>query len=105
MVRIRSINLASLLSVVRLSATSRCNESPHRNSSAGAEQVSNARLIIHRHVQIAARDADVAVARGVAHLGQRPPAGQRGTDERVPAVVNRERLKPGGVSCLRLALR
>ena len=38
-------------------------------------------LIVHRHVQIAARDAHVGVASGVADLGQRSSAGQGMADE------------------------
>jgi len=45
-------------------------------------------IIFYGYMQIAACDAYVRVPRRVSNLRQRPTAGQRVADERVPAVVN-----------------
>jgi hypothetical protein len=49
-------------------------------------------LVVHQHVQIDTRHRDVGVARGRAHLGQRAASRQGMRDERVPAVVDGQRL-------------
>jgi hypothetical protein len=46
-------------------------------------------------MQIAARDAHVAVPSGITDLGQRPSASQRMAEKGVAAVVNGQRLEPG----------
>src|SRR5262245_54002140 len=53
------------------------------------EQVSYRRFIINYDVEIGARRRHIRMRRRGSHLGQRPPAGQRMRNERVPAVVNR----------------
>jgi hypothetical protein len=52
-------------------------------------------LVVDRHVQIRRRDADVRVPGGVADFSQCPSSRQRVADERVPAVVDRQRLVSG----------
>jgi hypothetical protein len=52
------------------------------------------RDILNGHMQIGRRDADVRVACRVPNLGQRPSTSQRVRNERVPAVVDRQRLQP-----------
>ena len=55
------------------------------------KQVAHLPVIIHRNVQIRARRQQARVPRRDPHLGQRPSAGQRMADERVPPVMDRER--------------
>jgi hypothetical protein len=45
-------------------------------------------------VQVGAGDRDIAVPGGSPDLGQCPTAGQSVADERVPAVVDGQRLEP-----------
>jgi hypothetical protein len=40
------------------------------------KQIAHAGLVVHRHMQIAARDAHVAMPSGVPNLGQRASAGR-----------------------------
>jgi hypothetical protein len=68
---------------------------PHRRLRE-PEQASHSRLVLDRQVQIAARNAHVRVAGGIANLGQRPAAAQRVADECVATVVNGLRFEPGG---------
>jgi hypothetical protein len=49
---------------------------------------------LNRHVEIARRDGHVGVASRIADFGVRPPASHRIAFERVPAVVDRQRLEP-----------
>ena len=61
----------------------------------GGEETANSRLVVHRHMQIPAGDADVAVPSRISVLGQRPSAGQSVADECVAAVMNRQRFEAG----------
>ncbi len=47
--------------------------------------MSKGRQVVHSHVQIAARDADVGMPRGIPNLGQRSAAGQGMANKCVPA--------------------
>jgi hypothetical protein len=53
-------------------------------------------LVIHRNMQITARDADVGMARGVSDFGQRPAVGKGVADKSVPAVMDGQRFEPSG---------
>jgi hypothetical protein len=59
--------------------------------SIGPEQIPDAFVIVHRPMQVDARDGKFRVTGSDANLRQRAAAGQRVTDERVPPVVDRER--------------
>jgi hypothetical protein len=60
----------------------------------GCEQISNSIIVIHRHVQVDARDDKIRVTCGDANLGQRSSAGKGVADKSVPAVVNGKRAQP-----------
>jgi hypothetical protein len=64
------------------------------------EQISRPRFVIHCHMQIAARDANIGVACGITHFSQRSPAGQGMAYERVATVVDRQRFEPSGAEHL-----
>ena len=51
-------------------------------------------LVVHRHVQTAARDTHVGVPCGVPDIGQRSPPGQGVADECVAPVMVGQRLEP-----------
>ena len=57
------------------------------------KQIPRNRFIVHRHMQIAASDADVAVPCSIPDFGQRSPAGQRVADKRVAPVVDADHSK------------
>ena len=54
------------------------------------EQAPDLTLIVHRHVRVDGGRGNRRMSGRVADLGQRPAAGQRVADERVPAVVDRQ---------------
>jgi hypothetical protein len=56
-----------------------------------AEQIPDSSIIVHRDMQVDARDGEIRVPRGDANLGQSATAGQGVANKRVPAVVDRER--------------
>jgi hypothetical protein len=58
----------------------------------GSEQISNAIVVIHRHMEIDARHGEIRVTCGDANLGQRSSAGKGVANECVPAVVNGQRV-------------
>ena len=60
------------------------------------KQVPDRRLVIHRDMEIAARDAHVGVASGVPDLGRRPTTGQGMADKRVATVVDGQSVVSGG---------
>jgi len=51
-------------------------------------------LILNSHMQVRRRDRHIRVPRRVPHLGQRPLSRQRMAYERVPPMVNGQRLQP-----------
>ena len=67
-----------------------------QDASSEAEQIPNARFVLHCHVQVAARDTGVGVSSRVSNFGQRRTAGQGVANKRVATVVNCQRIKPGG---------
>lgn len=54
------------------------------------------RIILHRHVQIRRRDRYVRMTNRIANFCQSPAASQRVADERVPAMMDRERFQTLG---------
>jgi hypothetical protein len=60
------------------------------------KQIPDCCFVFDGHVEIAARNADVGMARSVANLGQRPSAGQGVADKGVSAVMDGQRLEPCG---------
>ena len=60
------------------------------------KQIADRRLIVHRNMQVAARDADVAMPCGVPHLGERSAAGQGVAKKPAPAVEDGQRSESGG---------
>jgi hypothetical protein len=57
------------------------------------DQIADLSVIVHRHMQVAARDGNVRMPRRRAYFGQRPSTGQCVADERVPPVVDRQRVE------------
>src|SRR5205823_4094734 len=69
-----------------------CERAYRSSVETSRKQVANC-IILNRHMQIPARDAHIGVTRGIANFGKRPTTGQRVRDERVPAVMDRQRFE------------
>jgi hypothetical protein len=51
-------------------------------------------ILIHSHMQISTGDAHIRVPHRVTNFGQRAPTSQRMADERMSAVMDRQRPQP-----------